>query len=126
MADIIGMDIATGEPITGVEHLKQSIRDILTTPIGSRVMRRDYGSNLMTLLDRPMNSQLAVDVQIAVTMALSLQEPRLQLNRVTVELPSDDPVRGALMASDGSLRIHIEGTVLPEGEQIVIEDVLNS
>lgn len=126
MADIIGMDIATGEPITGVEHLKQSIRDILTTPIGSRVMRRDYGSNLMTLLDRPMNSQLAVDVQIAVTMALSLQEPRLQLNRVTVELPSDDPVQGAWMASGGSLRIHIEGTVLPEGEQIVIEDVLNS
>lgn len=126
MADIIGMDMETGEPITGVEHLKQSIRDILTTPIGSRVMRRDYGSNLMTLLDRPMNSQLAVDVQIAVSMALSLQEPRLQLNRVTVELPSDDPVQGALMASGGSLRIHIEGTVLPEGRQIVIEDVLNS
>lgn len=126
MADIIGMDIDTGEPITGVEHLKQSIRDILTTPIGSRVMRRDYGSNLMTLLDRPMNSQLTVDVQVTVTMALSLQEPRLQLNRVTVELPSDDPVQGALMASGGSLRIHIEGTVLPEGEQIVIEDVLNS
>jgi phage baseplate assembly protein W len=126
MADIIGMDIDTGESITGVEHLKQSIRDILTTPVGSRVMRRDYGSNLMTLLDRPMNSQLAVDVQIAVTMALSLQEPRLQLNRVTVELPSDDPVEGASMASDGRLRIHIEGTVLPEGEQIVIEDVLNS
>jgi phage baseplate assembly protein W len=126
MANIIGMDIDTGEPITGVEHLKQSIRDILTTPVGSRVMRRDYGSNLMTLLDRPMNSQLAVDVQIAVSMALSLQEPRLQLNRVTVELPSDDPAQGVLMASGGCLRIHIEGTVLPEGEQIVIEDVLNS
>ena len=126
MAGVIGMDMKTGQPLTGIEHLKQSIRDILTTPIGSRVMRRDYGSNLMALLDRPMNSSLVVDVQVAVSMALSLQEPRLQLNRVTVELPSDDPSQGLSMASDGCLRIHIEGTVLPEGEQIVIEDVLNS
>lgn len=125
MVDLIGMDSETGKPLAGIEHLKQSIRDILTTPIGSRVMRRDYGSNLMALLDRPMNSQLVVDIQVAVSMALSLQEPRLQLIRVTVELPSDDPVRGMSMASGGSLRIHVEGTVLPEGDQIVIEDVMN-
>lgn len=126
MAEIIGMDIETGLPLGGIEHLKQSIRDILTTPIGSRVMRRDYGSNLMALLDRPMNSQLTVDVQVAVSMALSLQEPRLQLNRVTVELPSADSAQGMQMAAAGGLRIHIEGTVLPQGEQIVVKDVLNS
>lgn len=126
MTGVIGMDMKTGRPLTGIEHLKQSIRDILTTPIGSRVMRRDYGSNLMALLDRPMNSQLVVDVQVAVSMALSLQEPRLQLNRVTVELPSDDRAQGVSMAAGGSLRIHIEGTVLPEGEPIVIEDALSS
>ena len=47
-----GMDASTGQPLTGSAHLVQSIRDILTTPIGSRVMRRDYGSRLPALLAR--------------------------------------------------------------------------
>lgn len=126
MSDIIGMDITTGEPIGGITHLKQSIRDILTTPYGSRVMRRDYGSNLLALLDRPMNSQWVVDVQIAVSMALSQQEPRLQLSRVTVELPSVDDDEGVHMAAEGNIHINIEGTMLPDGEQVMINDVLNS
>ncbi len=37
-----GMNANTGKELEGIEHLKQSIIDILTTPIGSRVMRRDY------------------------------------------------------------------------------------
>ena len=45
-----GMDRETGKSLSGIEHLRQSIRDILTTPIGSRVMRRDYGSRLFELL----------------------------------------------------------------------------
>ena len=32
-------------------HLNQSIADILTTPIGTRVMRPDYGSNIPRLID---------------------------------------------------------------------------
>lgn len=39
-----GMNSETGKTISGIEHLKQSIVDILTTPVGTRVMRRDYGS----------------------------------------------------------------------------------
>jgi hypothetical protein len=50
-----GTSATTGKPLSGIQHLRQSINDILTTPIGSRVIRRDYGSDLPTLVDAPMN-----------------------------------------------------------------------
>ncbi|HCF6085938.1 TPA: phage baseplate protein, partial [Pseudomonas aeruginosa] len=36
---MIGLDRRTGQPLSGVAHLKQSIEDILTTPLGTRRMR---------------------------------------------------------------------------------------
>src|SRR3546814_12586651 len=45
-ATMIGVDRATGQRLDGNDHLAQSIGDILSTPIGTRVMRRDYGSML--------------------------------------------------------------------------------
>ncbi|NBO96416.1 MAG: phage baseplate protein, partial [Betaproteobacteria bacterium] len=41
---MLGINAQTGQPLAGIDHLRQSIRDILTTRIGTRVMRRDYGS----------------------------------------------------------------------------------
>ncbi|WP_045856260.1 GPW/gp25 family protein [Teredinibacter purpureus] len=123
---LIGMDANTGEPLSGIEHIRQSVRDILTTPIGTRVMRRDYGSNLMNLLDRPMNAELVADIQVAVSMSLSKLEPRLQLSRVSVELPSTATRTQQQSAAAGHVQIHIEGVVLPEGQYTILSDVLNS
>ncbi|MGD7246543.1 GPW/gp25 family protein, partial [Ralstonia pseudosolanacearum] len=50
-----GMNSSTGRAIADRPHLAQSIGDILTTPIGSRVMRRDYGSEVPDLIDQPLN-----------------------------------------------------------------------
>lgn len=41
-----GMNSATGKTITDTEHLRQSVQDILITPQGSRIARREYGSLL--------------------------------------------------------------------------------
>lgn len=43
-----GMSATTGRALTEREHLAQSIADILTTPLNTRIMRRDYGSLLPT------------------------------------------------------------------------------
>ena len=51
---MIGLAATTGRTITGAAHLAQSIADVLTTPIGSRVMRREYGSLLPDLIDDPL------------------------------------------------------------------------
>ncbi|MGL4827152.1 MAG: GPW/gp25 family protein, partial [Vibrionaceae bacterium] len=47
------MNRFTGYSISELQHIKQSIQDILTTPLGSRVMRRDYGSAIFELIDQP-------------------------------------------------------------------------
>ena len=38
-----GMNNTSGKAITDIDHLRQSVRDILLTPQGSRIARREYG-----------------------------------------------------------------------------------
>ena len=59
---MIGMSRETGTALDGNAHLAQSIGDILSTPLGARVMRRDYGSDLPDLIDRPLNGETLIDV----------------------------------------------------------------
>ncbi len=79
-----GMDRETGAPLAGEAHLAQSIGDILTTPIGSRVMRRDYGSLLFELIDAPFNAATRLLMHAATAVALARWEPRLKLDRVDI------------------------------------------
>ncbi|RII79121.1 GPW/gp25 family protein [Pseudomonas monteilii] len=81
---MIGVDRRTGQPLSGLDHLKQSIEDILTTPLGSRRMRPDYGSNLRRFVDLPVNEGWKSAVQAEVARALGRWEPRVQLERVKV------------------------------------------
>lgn len=95
----LGMDRNTGAAIDGIDHLRQSITDILTTPLGSRVMRREYGSRLFRLLDQPLNQATLVQLYAATVEALSRWEPRLEITAVRV----DDATAA------GRLSLRIEG-----------------
>lgn len=77
-----GMSATTGRAIEGEEHLRQSIADILSTPVGSRVMRRDYGSLIPELLDQPANGSTRVRLFGAAATALMRWEPRIRLTRL--------------------------------------------
>nr|BDD44936.1 bacteriophage protein [Coxiellaceae bacterium] len=77
-----GMNQHTGKSLTGLAHLQQSIQDILTTPIGSRVMRHDYGSRLFDLIDQPVTPSLTLAIYAATAEAIAKWEPRLLLNNV--------------------------------------------
>lgn len=81
---MIGMDRRTGKPLSGLAHLRQSIEDILTTPLGSRRMRPDYGSTIRRYVDLPVNEGWKSAVQAEVARALGRWEPRLKLERVKV------------------------------------------
>ncbi|MCO7516420.1 GPW/gp25 family protein [Pseudomonas guariconensis] len=81
---MIGMDRRTGLPLSGQAHLRQSIEDILTTPVGSRRMRPEYGSQLRRYVDLPVNEGWKSAVQAEVARALGRWEPRLRLERVRV------------------------------------------
>lgn len=110
---MLGLDAHTGRPIDGIEHLKQSLRDILTTRIGSRVMRREYGSRLPDLVDRPITPALAVDLYAATAEAIDAWEPRLKLTRVSV-----------LSAAAGCIALRLEGEYRPDGRDIALEIAL--
>jgi phage baseplate assembly protein W len=81
---MIGMDRQTGQPISGIQHLRQSIVDILGTPLGSRRMVPEYGSKLRQFVDLPVNEGWKSAVQAEVARALDRWEPRLKLERVRV------------------------------------------
>lgn len=81
---MIGMNRHTGRKIEGAAHLAQSIHDILTTPKGTLVMRRDYGSDLPDVIDRPLGGETMIDACLAVAEALDLWEPRVRLARIAL------------------------------------------
>lgn len=83
---MIGMNASTGRAVADSQHLAQSIADVLTTPIGSRVMRREYGSQLIDLIDWPLNSATRLQAYAATAMALMRWEPRIRLSRVQLSL----------------------------------------
>ena len=78
------MNRETGAALSGDDHIAQSVRDILTTSVGSRVMRRDYGSEVPNLIDAPFNPSTQAMFYAAVAEALRLWEPRLTLQSVRI------------------------------------------
>lgn len=99
-----GMNVTTGKPIEGADHLAQSIADILSTPLGSRVMLRDYGSLLFDLIDQPLNAATAMLLRAATAVALRRWEPRIKLNRVAL---SGSPVQGNLIITITGIRTDV-------------------
>jgi hypothetical protein len=81
---MIGMSKINGAALEGNAHIAQSIADILSTPIGSRVHRRDYGSLLFDLIDRPLNAATVGLLQAATALAIARWEPRLRLRKVKI------------------------------------------
>jgi phage baseplate assembly protein W len=82
IAEFIGMDAATGRSVSGIAHLAQSVGDILSTRIGSRVERRAYGSTVPDYIDAPMTTVHRTKMYGAAALALLRWEPRLKLARV--------------------------------------------
>lgn len=91
------------------DHLAQSIADILTTPIGSRVRRRDYGSRLPDLIDAPMNGETVVELYHATAEALDRWEPRFALERVEI-----------LAGEAGRMDLALYGEILGEAARLEV------
>lgn len=107
---MMGFEAATGRTLSGIDHLRQSIRDILTTPLGTRVMRRDYGSRLYELVDAPVNQATLLDLYAATAEALATWEPRIALQRVQVTT-----------AEPGSVVLSLTGQYLPDGRSVTFD-----
>ena len=69
---------------SGEQKIKESIITILGTAEGERVMRPAFGSKLHTLAFEPNNQITAELARHYTTEALTLWEPRIQVDRVSV------------------------------------------
>ncbi len=106
------MNVNTGKTISEIAHIKQSITNILTTPIGSRIMRRDYGSRLFERIDQPINGDLIAEIYSDIVEAISTWEPRFEVDQVTVQ-----------SIEKGKITIDLEGSYVKDGQKIVLENI---
>ncbi len=105
MAESQGTHARTGEALGDWQNVEQSIRKILTTPIGARVMRRTFGSDLPDLIDRKMIPANILKVYSASARAILEWEPRFRMTA------------GRLVTANesGQIQLEIFGTYYPRG-----------
>ena len=103
----LGMNGQTGLSISEVEHIRQSVRDILVTPVGSRVMRREYGSLLSQMIDQPQTPALELQIMAACYMAILKWEPRVRLTSITTA-----------RLFNGQMVVDVTGQITDTGESL--------
>lgn len=82
--------------VSGNEDIEQSIRIILSTRPGERVMRPTFGCAVQDLLFEPKSAATASLLQESVYAALAMWEPRITVK--SVDVTDDDDQPGALLA----------------------------
>lgn len=111
-----GMQSRSGTQLDGLQHLKQSINDILSTPIGTRLMRRDYGSELAELIDQPDNPSTRIRIYAAIAGALLRWEPRIRLSKIGL-MPT---------SVQGQLSIELSGYMLDKPVDLTLPILLRN
>lgn len=105
MALSSGIDGSTGKLLTGLDHLKQSLRKILATRVGTRVMLREFGSAVPDIVDRPTNQNMRIEVFAATIEAVHKWEPRFRISKMDI----------VSVTPDGVVEIMLSGTYYPRG-----------
>ncbi|WP_018609436.1 GPW/gp25 family protein [Uliginosibacterium gangwonense] len=100
-----GMNPETGLFVSGLAHIQMCIGQILNTPLGSCVARREFGSLLPFMIDAPLNPLTRIRVVAACAAAILRWEPRVTLKTVYLTQPTDS-------SSPGTLIVDLAGTVV--------------
>lgn len=81
-----GMNRDTGAALSERDHILQSLRTLILTPVGSRIKRRDYGSVIPHLIDQPLNSATLLRLYSATAAAILHWEPRVTLKSISLSI----------------------------------------
>lgn len=87
--------------LEGKDDIQNSIEILLSTALGERIMRPDFGLNLERILFSPLDATLQAIVLDLVEKAILIHEPRVLLNNVSIEG----------VPEEGLLRVLIDYTV---------------
>lgn len=100
--------------IDEVEHIRQSVQDIVITAIGTRLQRRDYGSYLYQLIDKPINQALLLQLSAVCVSALRRWEPRIDIERFVVRVEKNKVVAELWAVLKGTQQPLVASLVLRE------------
>jgi phage baseplate assembly protein W len=112
---MIGMDRWTGKRLSGERHLQMRIVDVLSTMKKARVMRREYGSDIIDLQDAPINQPTIIEYYAGIVDAFS--NPINGLTDVVI-----DKIKVESFIA-GKLEISIDAHWVPNGEPITLSNV---
>lgn len=103
-------DNGTGEArlVQAEEDIAESLRILMETRPGERIMHPNYGCRLHDLVFEPMNSETEAEIEVAISRAILFFEPRIKLGAVIVD------VRAAL---EGHLAVTLNYTVVETNER---------
>lgn len=100
-----GISADTGKPISGVEHLFQSLGKIWATHLNTRVMRLNFGSDLRSLLSEDLTPAIALLIYNELVISAAQFEPEYQLTELQL----------VTLTEFGVLGIRHAGVYYPEG-----------
>jgi uncharacterized protein len=87
---VLPNDVGALEYAAGPDKVQQSIRILLETEPGERIMRPTFGAGLRRYLMRPNTGATRALIRHDVELALTAFEPRIRLTEVAVD-PGEDP-----------------------------------
>ena len=74
----------------GEENVRESIRVILLTELGERLLRPDFGCGLRRFLFEPNTVTTRALIRESIANAIRAREPRVAVESVTVESDAED------------------------------------
>lgn len=80
----------TLEMVKAEEDIKQSLHILLSTTLGERVMRSDFGANLHQQVFEPMDAAFQAYVQSIISDAIANYETRINLDSVDVFVENEE------------------------------------
>jgi len=72
------------------EDIEKSLRILLSTRPGERILVPDYGCNLEELLFKPLNLTLKTYVIDLIKTAILYHEPRIDVEKITIDESTDN------------------------------------
>ena len=105
-----------GARISGLAYLKQRIKDVIETPLGSLVGARDFGSEFYQLLDRKLDNKFYMSAYIK--LAAAINNPANGLDDFKLENMNIQIV------GERQFEISIYGQLLNNGEPITLDNIV--
>lgn len=106
------MNERNGRHISLIDHVHQSIRNILFTRIGTRVEREEYGSLLPELLDMPLTDITLLRCNAAVILAIARWEPRYQIEHAQTQVVPQNGSLAVQIQLSGSLNGNLQNYII--------------